>query len=48
MLSNCALHVFQGCVIRSFGAFDTVKYALNTENAYNTIVFLSNFGSADF
>jgi hypothetical protein len=38
----------QGCVIRSFGIFNTVEYALNAEYAYNTIVFLSNFGSADF
>jgi hypothetical protein len=32
----------QGCVIRSFGTFNTVKYACNT------IVFLGNFGSAVF
>jgi hypothetical protein len=25
-----------------------IKYALNTQYAYNTIVILSNFGSADF
>ena len=36
----------QGCVIRSFGTFNTVKCVLNTEYAYNTFVFLSN--SADF
>ena len=38
----------QGCVIRSFGTFNTVKYVFNAKNTYNTIVFLNNFGSADF
>ena len=38
----------QECVIRSFGTFNMVKYALNTKYAHNTIVFLSNFGSAYF
>ena len=42
------IHIYQGCVIRSFGTFNTVKHALNTEYAYDTIVFLRNFGSADF
>jgi hypothetical protein len=42
------IHTDRGYVIRSFGTFNTIKYALNTKYAYNTIVFLSNFGSADF
>jgi hypothetical protein len=29
----------QGCVMRSFGTSNTVKYALNTEYVYITIVF---------
>jgi hypothetical protein len=42
------IYIYQGCVIRSFETFNTVKYALNTEYEHNTIVSLSNFESADF
>jgi len=41
-------YYYQGCVIQSFGTFNTVKHALNTDYAYNTIVNLSNIGRANF
>ena len=36
----------QGWVLRTSETFNMVKYALNTQDAYNTV--LSNFVSADF
>jgi hypothetical protein len=38
----------QGCFIRSFKVFNTVKYVLNTQYTYNTILFSGNSRSADF
>ena len=38
----------QGCVIRYFEAFNTVKYTSSTEYAYNTVLYFMHFESADF
>jgi hypothetical protein len=40
-----ATYLLQGCFIRPFGTFIMVEYALNTQHAYNTIVFLSEYDS---
>jgi hypothetical protein len=52
MAPQCSSMTFycymQRCVIRSFGTFYTVNYAINTEYTYITTILLSSFGSADF
>ena len=48
-LTGKILH--KGCVIRSFGTSNTIKYVLYTKNTYDTIVlstYLKHFGKADF
>ena len=38
----------QGWVIRTSETFNTVKHALNTQYAYNTVLYFMHFESADF
>jgi hypothetical protein len=44
----CQNRIYQGCVTRSFGAFNTVKYTLNMQYAYNTIVLSKQFWECRF